>query len=73
MGRRLLHCRNPECSVLGGAVLGRITASDGLVLSTEVADLRCYLDARRAVIGCPACGSLREFRGASISTDRVRR
>ena len=66
MSRSLWRCRNPACPVRGGAVLGRITADQGLVLAAEVEQFAIYLDTRRAEIACPACGTRREFRGAAV-------
>jgi hypothetical protein len=63
MSRSLWRCRNPECPVPHGAVLGRITADEGLVLSPAIRSLRCFLDTRKVVLECPACGVEREFRG----------
>lgn len=64
MSRSLWRCRNPDCSTRGGAVLGRVTADDGLVLDSDVHAFAVYLDTRRAVVSCPVCGMRREFRGS---------
>lgn len=66
MSRRAWRCRNPSCPVPHGAVLGRLTADGGLVLSPVVRSFRVYLDARRAAVACPACGLQREFRGPAV-------
>ena len=66
MSRRLWRCRNPGCGERGGAVLGRLTADDGLVLDPAVSSFRCYLDSRKVILTCPACGTTREFRGMAI-------
>ncbi|MDP9359167.1 MAG: hypothetical protein M3R02_28560, partial [Chloroflexota bacterium] len=68
VSRREWRCRYPGCSVPHGAVLGRLTADGGLVLDLAVASFRCYLDTRRAVVMCPACGVEREFRGGAVSS-----
>src|SRR5687768_3938905 len=62
VSRRLWRCRNPEC----GAVLGRLTGDGGLRLAPGVRLARAYLDTRKAVIACPACGAAREFRGPAV-------
>jgi ribosomal protein L37AE/L43A len=66
MSRSLWQCRHPACPVRGGAILGRITADQGLVLAPDVKHFAIYLDTRRAEISCPACGSMREFRGSAV-------
>jgi hypothetical protein len=66
MSRREWRCRNRACPVPHGAVLGRLTADGGLVLVPAVAELKCYLDTGKAVVGCPACGAGREFRGSKV-------
>jgi hypothetical protein len=66
MSTRLWKCRNPHCLVTHGAVLGHIKSDGGLVLEAEVLLHAVYLDTRRAVIVCPACGQHREFRGGWI-------
>ncbi len=60
------RCRNRDCSAPHGAVLGRVTAHGELALDPTVAVFRCFLDTRRAVIICPACGVGREFRGGAV-------
>ena len=70
MSRREWRCRNRACPVRGGAVLGRPTADDGLVLDPAVTSFRIFLDTRRAVVTCPRCGAEREFRGSGIFTPR---
>lgn len=69
MGRRFFRCRNRACASQG-AVLGRLTAEDGLVLDLAVTSFRVFLDARRAEVACPACGTVRHFRGPVIRSDR---
>lgn len=66
MSRSLFRCRNRVCPVPHGAALGRVTSDGGLVLDSAVVGFRCYLDTRRAVVMCPACGEIREFRGAAV-------
>jgi len=66
MSRSLWRCRNRACPIPHGAVLGRLTADGGLVLEPEVHRVRCYLDTRRAVVSCPACGTERAFRGSAL-------
>jgi hypothetical protein len=70
MSRSLWRCRHPQCPVRGGAVLGRVTADGGLVLDPSVQVFAVYLDTRKAVIACPACGTWREFRGSSVQATR---
>lgn len=70
MSRREWRCRNQACPVPHGAVLGRLTADGGLVLDLAVTVFRCYLDTRRAVVACPACGVEREFRGRAFVSPR---
>lgn len=66
MSRKEGRCRNRACPVPHGVVLGRLTADGGLVLEPAVVSFQCYLDTRRAVVSCPACGAEREFRGSSM-------
>lgn len=66
MSRSLWRCRNPLCPTPYGSVLGRLTAEGGLVLDPAVTSCRCYLDTRRVVISCPACGTERAFRGRAL-------
>jgi hypothetical protein len=65
MSRRLWRCRNPEC----GAVLGRVTFEEGLVLGAEARLARVYLDTRKAIVACRCCGQVRTFRGRSVFPD----
>ncbi len=67
MSRSLWRCRNPECSVEHGALLGRLS-KDGsaLVLDFGVGRFSVYLDTGRVDIHCPACGAVRCFRGRAI-------
>ncbi len=66
VSRLLWRCRNRGCADPHGAVLGRLTADSGLVLDPAVGSFRVYLDTRRAVVICPACGAVREFRGSAV-------
>ncbi len=66
MSRSLWRCRNPDCSTRGGAVLGRVTANEGLVLDPAVVSFAVYLDTLKAIVTCPACGARREFRGTCV-------
>ena len=68
MSRHEWRCRNRWCPAPHGAVLGRLTGDGGLVLDPAVAEFRCFLDTRRAVVVCPGCGVEREFRGGAILT-----
>ena len=70
MSRSLWRCRSRACPVPHGAVLGRLTADGGMVLDPAVAEFRAFLDTRRAVVACPACGATREFRGCAIIASR---
>ena len=70
MSRRFLRCRNFACPVPHGAVLGRLTSDGGLSLDPAVTAIRVYLDTRRVVVDCPACGGGREWRGGSVCFDR---
>lgn len=66
MSRSVWRCRNRDCPHPHGALLGRLTADEGLVLDERVLNVRAYLDTRRAVVTCPACGTDREFRGSAL-------
>jgi len=66
MSRHRWFCRNPHCLVHHGALLGHLKADGGLVLEPEVMLATVYLDTRRAVVICPACGQHREFRGTWV-------
>lgn len=68
MSRSLWRCRNRNCPVPHGAVLGRVTAEGGLVLDPVVKSFQCYLDTQRAVVECPRCHAKREFRGNAVVT-----
>src|SRR5687767_15952336 len=70
MSPRYLRCRNLGCPVPHGTVLGRLTADGGLVLDPAAKSFRVFLDTRRAVVACPACGIERECRGIAIFSDR---
>jgi hypothetical protein len=66
MSRSLWRCRNPQCPVPHGMVLGRVTTTGGLSLVPAVGTLRCFLDTRKAMVTCPQCGAVREFRGNAV-------
>ncbi len=66
MSRSWWRCRNPDCSVPHGALLGRVTSDGGLVLDPAVTTFAAYLDTRRVVVICPACDATREFRGNAV-------
>ena len=66
MSRSLWRCRDPGCPVPHGAVLGRVTADGGLVLVPAVRSVHCFLDTRKALVTCPACGAVRAFRGRAV-------
>jgi hypothetical protein len=66
MSRSLWHCRNRDCPVPHGAVLGRVTKDGGLVLAAEIVTFRVFLDTKRVVVCCPHCGRAREFRGSTV-------
>ncbi|MDP9367829.1 MAG: hypothetical protein M3Q03_06075 [Chloroflexota bacterium] len=68
MSRSLWRCRNRACPIPHGAVLGRVTAEDGLVLETGVERFAAYLDTGKVNVWCPACGTVRDFRGRAVST-----
>jgi hypothetical protein len=70
MSRSWWRCRNLECLVPHGAVLGRLTADDGLVLDRTVATFQVYFDTRRIIVVCPGCGTRREFRGSAVLSAR---
>ena len=72
MSRSVWRCRNRACPVPHGAVLGHLTADRALVLGPAVASFRVFLDTRRAVVACPACGAEREFRGLAVHSSRER-
>ena len=66
MGRSKWRCRNPECEIRFGAVLGNVTDLGGLELAREVLTFSIYFDTRRVAVRCPACGVTRDFRGAAV-------
>lgn len=66
MSRSLWRCRNRDCPVPHGVVLGRLTANSGLVLDGAVTTLAVYFDTRTASITCPQCGTIRRFSGTCI-------
>ena len=66
MSRSLWRCCNRECSTPHGAVLGQVTVEGGLALDPAVRSFAVYLDTRRAVVACPDCGMVREFRGTVV-------
>jgi hypothetical protein len=71
MSHSLWRCRNRDCPVPGGAVLGRVADGGGLVLAAGVDKFRIFLDTRRTIVTCPGCGTEREFRGAAIFSTEV--
>ncbi len=71
MSRHLWRCRNLACPDPHGAVLGRLTGDGSLVLDPAVSSFRCYLDTRRVVVACPACGIPRQFQGAAVFSDHA--
>ncbi len=68
MSRSWWRCRNQGCPVRHGAVLGRVTAEGGLVLDPAVRSFAAYLDTGRIEVVCPACDTMRAFRGTSIQS-----
>ncbi len=66
MSRSLWRCRHTACPIRGGAILGRVTAEGGLILDPAVVGFRIFMDTRRSIVLCPACGVEREFRGEGI-------
>jgi hypothetical protein len=65
MSRSLWRCRNPACPVLHGALLGRVTCDEGLVLADAVG-FAVFLDTQRITVQCPMCGSARDFQGRYV-------
>lgn len=72
MSRRRYRCRNVACPIAFGATLGFIAGSGELELAMDVVGFAVHLDTRRATIRCPACGSIREYRGSSVFSGRPR-
>ncbi len=72
MGRSTWRCRNPGCGVPERAVLGTVTRTGDLELADDVAHFVVRLDAGRATVRCPSCGTSREFRGGAIFSSRRR-
>lgn len=66
MSRSLLRCRNPACPVPHGAVLGRISDGDVLILNPSVSRFSVYLDTGRIEVTCRACRQSRRFHGRGI-------
>src|SRR5215207_10356406 len=66
MSRSSWRCRNRECPVPHGAVLGWVTADGGLALQFEAATFVAHLDTNRVSVTCHACGDVREFRSSSL-------
>ncbi|CAA9542519.1 MAG: hypothetical protein AVDCRST_MAG43-265 [uncultured Thermomicrobiales bacterium] len=66
MSRSWWRCRNLECPAPHGALLGRVTAEGGLVLDPAVRSFAVYLDTGQIEVVCPACGTMRAFRGPSV-------
>ncbi len=71
LSRSLWRCRNRACPDPHVAALGRLTNDGGLVLDPAVTSFRAYLDTRRTVVCCPACGAEREFRGSAVFSPRL--
>lgn len=66
MSRSLWRCRNPQCPVPHGAVLGRVTPDGGVVLNPKIKLFRAFFDSGRVKVVCPNCFEEREFRGTSL-------
>jgi hypothetical protein len=66
VSRPLWRCRQPDCPVRHGAVLGRVTADGGLALAPEVKAFAAHFDTGRVEVTCPACGAKRDFRGRAL-------
>lgn len=71
MSRSLWRCRNRDCPVPHGAVLGKLTRDRGLVVNVEVGQIAVHFDSRKAVVWCPCCGGAREFRDSSVFVTHV--
>ncbi len=67
MGRRYFRCRNPDCRVRHGALLGRLTLGGGIELYPDSCSVRVFLDTRRAVVKCSHCGRERGFEGPTLA------
>lgn len=72
MSRSFWRCRNPNCSVPHGEVLGSLGSAGDLTFGADVAAFSIHLDTRKAVVVCPSCGARREFRAGSIHAARGR-
>lgn len=70
MSRSLWRCRNPSCPAPHGSVLGRVTTDGGLVLNPAVRAFAAYFDTGRIEVVCPACGTMRAFRGHVLFSSR---
>lgn len=66
VSRSWWRCRNADCPVAHGAVLGQVTAEGGLVLDPAVRSFAAYVDTGRIEVECPACSQRREFRGMGV-------
>lgn len=66
MSRRLWRCRNRDCPVPHGAVLGRLTVEGILIVDESIQAARCYLERGQALIKCPACGHLKTYFGLAV-------
>jgi hypothetical protein len=66
MSRSWWRCRNRDCPVPHGAVLGWVTAEGGLVLDPVVRVFAAYFDTGRSEVVCPKCGMMRAFWGTSM-------
>jgi hypothetical protein len=71
MSRSLWRCRNPQCPVPHGAVLGRVTPEGGLVLDPAIRQFQCFLDTRKSLVTCPTCKSVRVFRGTAVRLNAI--
>jgi hypothetical protein len=67
MSRGSWRCRNPACPTPQGAILGHLgDERTTLLLDPAVRRVVVRLDVRRADVTCPACGTVRSFRGAAV-------
>jgi hypothetical protein len=73
MSRSAWCCRNPGCPMVHGAVLGRVTTDESLVLDAAVEHFRVFFDSGKIDIVCPSCGAVRTFRGMAVFAARVKR
>jgi hypothetical protein len=49
-----------------------VRTDGGLVLDASVESYSIYLDTGRAVMTCPGCGQVREFRGVAVFSAKAR-